>query len=152
MRCHTFVQRVALFSICIAALCWYAPAYAARSFSSSLVSPSPAEFDMGTTSSGTIRITNSGNQDIITKLRFRINNGDHFAAGVTAPSGWTVTLSSASGGGYNTVTFTATSSANGIAVGGFRDFTVPILFRRTTQDTSEHLRDIRATFTTGSGG
>lgn len=131
---------------------WQSPAYAVRSYSVALVSPAPAEFDMGTTMTGVFRVTNTGNQDTITKLRFRLNNGDHFAAGITPPAGWTVTLSSASGGGYNTVTFTATSTANGIPIGGFRDFSIPIMFRTLSSDATQKLRDVRATFTSGTGG
>jgi uncharacterized repeat protein (TIGR01451 family) len=146
-------KSIGIAAMCIVGLLWQLPAYAARSFSIALVSPAPAEFDMGTTGAGTFRVTNSGNQDTITKLRIRINNGDHFSGTTTAPAGWTATLSSASGGGYNTVTFTATAFANGISPGGgFKDFFIAIIFHSVSADTTERLRDVRASYTTGNGG
>ncbi len=108
---------------------------------------------MGTTGTGTIRVTNTGNQDTITRIRLRLNNGDHFAGSMTAPAGWTITFSSASGGGYNTVTFIATSTANGIPNGGsFRDFNVAIMMHSISADATERLRDVRSTYTSTFGG
>ena len=82
---------VGIVAVCVSGLLWQLPAYGARSFSVVLATPSPTQFDMGTTSTGTFRVTNTGNQDTITKIRLRINNGDHFSASTTAPAGWTMT-------------------------------------------------------------
>jgi len=142
----------ALFFCCLLGMVWHAPAHAIRSFSVALTTPSPAQFEMGTTSPGTFRVTHTGNQDTISRVRFRINNGDYFSNTTTAPAGWTVSFGSAAGGGYRTVTFTATSVANHIAIGAFRDFTIAIIFRRTSADATERLRDVRSTFTSGGGG
>src|SRR5258706_11966066 len=128
-------------------LCWQVSAYAACPFTMSLT---PAQFDMGTTSTGTFQITNSGSPSNIIALRFRINNGDHFSGTTTAPAGWTVAFSSASGGGYNTITYSAT--AGGITPSGSVGFPIAIIFHSLSADAAEHLRDVRATYSAGCGG
>ncbi len=145
-------RSIALKIVCLLGLmCWHLPAQAACPFTLALTSPSTAQFDMGTTSTGIFRITNSGSPSNITVLRFRVNNGDHFSGTTTAPAGWTVAFSSASGGGYNTMTYTATSG--GIPSGGSVDFPIAIIFHSVSADvSSEHLRDVRATYSASCGG
>src|SRR5260221_4711617 len=128
-------------------LCWQVSAHAACPYTMSLT---PAQFDMGTTSTGTFQITNSGSPSNIIALRFRINNGDHFSGTTTAPAGWTVAFSSASGGGYNTITYSAT--AGGITPSGSVGFPIAIILHSLSADAAEHLRDVRATYSAGCGG
>src|SRR5260221_3014729 len=94
-------------------LCWQVSAHAVCPFTMSLTQ---TQFDMGTTTTGTFQITNSGSPSNIIALRFRINNGDHFSGTTAAAAGWTVAFSNASGGGYNTITYSAT--AGGITPSG----------------------------------
>src|SRR5260221_13469549 len=66
-------------------LCWQVSAHAACPFTMFLT---PAQFDMGTTSTGTFQITNSGSPNNIIGPRFPINKGEHFSRTTTDPPGW----------------------------------------------------------------
>ena len=131
---------------------WGTAAEAARLFSLAQVSPATSgEFDMGTTQSITLRVTNnSTGGERIYEMRFRLNGtcsgtpctATLFSTGTTAPAGWTRTAFSTT-----SVTFRATSWANSIVPGGALDFTLALNAGTSTQDRNETLRDARASFT-----
>ncbi|MFZ5861700.1 MAG: hypothetical protein ACOYXR_02440 [Nitrospirota bacterium] len=131
---------------------WARPADAARSYTIGQTPAAPTSFPMGTNGTLTYRITNTNNGgntgERIYEMRFRLRGtGTTFASSTAAPAGWTRTAYSTT-----SVTFRATSWANAIAVGAFRDFAINFTFRSTTADVNETLRDIRARYTTSTTG
>jgi len=109
--------------IALIAVLWFAPAQAARSFSASQTSPTPTpgQFDMGTTQSVTMGVTNTstgGNSDErLFQVQFQLSTtacsptpctNTVFSSATTAPAGWTATVSGAS------ITFKANSFANAL--------------------------------------
>lgn len=139
--------------VAVLALGWWGrPAEAARSYTIAQTPVAPVSFGMGTAGTLTYRITNTNNGgnvgERIYELRFRLpGTGTTFAATTAAPAGWTRTAYSTT-----SVTFRATSWANAIATGAFRDFAINFTFRSTTVDVNETLRDIRARYTTTTTG
>lgn len=128
-------------------------AWAARTFTyTQTPSVASAIFPMGSTQSVSYLITNTASGpnvgERIYALRFRINSGSVFSGATSAPAGWSRTAFSST-----SVTFQATSWANAIAVGGGSvSFTLAITMRSGTQDVTDHLRDIRASYTTTTTG
>lgn len=128
---------------------WHAPAYAARAFTMTLVSPSPAQLDMGVVSTAVFSVTNkntgTNGGESIYNVRFRINSGSTFNCGSTAaPSGWTIVSGSCT---TTSVTFQANSLANSIPVNGTANFSIGILTRTTSADVTDNLRDVRSRYT-----
>ncbi len=132
-------------------MAWHLTAHAARSFTQTLTSPSPAQFDMGSTSTGTWRVTNTntaGNVgERIYQVRLRLNSGTTFSNTTAAPPGWTRSSFTTT-----SVFFQATSWANAIPVSGFVDFSAVMVIRTTTADVTDNLRDFRAYYTTTTTG
>jgi len=110
--------------IALIAVLWFAPAQAARSFSASQTSPTPTpgQFDMGTTQSVTMGVTNTstgGNSDErLFQVQFQLSTtacsptpctNTVFSSSTTAPAGWTRTGFSAT-----SVTFKANSFADAL--------------------------------------
>lgn len=131
---------------------WETSAHAARDFTAAQ-SPAPnAPVTMGTTGTLSYQITNAntgGNTgERIYEVRFRMASGlSTFSSSTAAPAGWTrISYSTTS------VTFRANSWANAIATGNSLNFAIIFNFRSTTADTTERLRDIRARYTTSTGG
>ena len=134
---------------------WGTTAEAARQFSITQPSPTPPGlFDMGTTQSITLRVTNTSTPtntgERIYEMRFRLNGtcsgtpctATLFSTATAAPAGWTrIAFSTTS------VTFRATSWANSIVTGGALDFTLALNAGTSTQDRNETLLDARASFT-----
>jgi hypothetical protein len=132
-------------------LCWQPPAHATRVFTQSMTSPSPAQFDMASTSTGVFRITNTNTGantgERIYQARFCLNSGTTFSSTTTAPAGWTRTSFSTT-----SVIFQATSWANAIALSGSLDFSVVMIIRTTTADVTDNLRDIRSYYSNTTTG
>jgi hypothetical protein len=137
---------------------WQTSAEAARSFTVTQTNPAPpAPVTMGTTVSFTFRITNTntgGNSgERIYEVRFRLpGTGNTFSSTTAAPVGWTRTAYSTT-----SVTFRASSWNNSIATAGngpttFMDFTLVLVLRTTSADTTETLRDARSSYTTTTTG
>lgn len=141
--------------VCAWLLCavWSQSASAARTYTNTQSPAAGTAFDMGTVQFLTYQIANtSGGGNVgerIYEMRFRISSGSLFSASTAAPAGWTRTAFSTT-----SVTFSATSWANAIAVGGPAvNFTLAIAMRSTTADvTNEQLRDMRAAYTTTTTG
>ena len=129
-------------------LSWCGAAEAARQFTIVQTNPAaPAEVVMGTTQSITIRVTNTCNGwnagERLYEMRFRLpGTGTVFSNTTAAPAGWTRTAWSTT-----SVTFQASSWANALVSGASLDFTLVLVMRSTTADTTETLRDARAGFT-----
>ncbi len=145
-------KSIVRYIVCFLSLmCWHLPAYATRVYTQALTSPSPAQFDMGSTSTGTWRVTNTNTApntgERIYQVRFRLNSGTTFSNTTAAPAGWTRSSFSTT-----SVTFQATSWANAIAVGGFVDFSPVMIIRTTSTDVTDNLRDIRSYYTTTTTG
>ncbi len=107
---------------------------------------------MGSTVPFTYQITNTANGgnagERIYEMRFRLSGtGTTFSSTTAAPAGWTRTAYSTT-----SVTFQASSWANAIATGTFKDFTVVLVMRTTTANVNETLRDARARYTTTTTG
>ncbi len=131
---------------------WGGPAEAARSYTITQTPAMPALVTMGSTGTLTYRITNTnsgGNAgERIYQVRFRLpGTGTTFSGTTAAPAGWTRTAYSTT-----SVTFRAASWGNAIVTGAFLDFPIVFVFRSTTVDTNETLRDIRAYNTTTTTG
>jgi hypothetical protein len=138
--------------VVLALALWGGCAEAARNFVGTQTPAPNAPVTMGTAGTLTYRIANAntgGNTgERIYEVRFRMSGGrSTFSATTAAPAGWTRTAYSTT-----SVTFRANSWANAIATGSYLDFPVAFNFRQTTADTTERLRDIRARFTTSTGG
>lgn len=131
-------------------------ALAAVNYTVTQTSPVPgsALFNMGSTSAVAFRITNTSTAgETITIVRFRIGTGtcgaapctgSVFSTATATPAGWTRSYST------GTLTFTASTVANRIPVGGTMDFTITFTMGRMTLDYAQTLRDVRATFSTGA--
>lgn len=146
--------------VVLAIALWGGEALAARNFVGTQTPAPNALVTMGTTGTLTYRITNSntgGNTgERIYEVRFRVGGGGRrggggatstFSSATAAPAGWTrIAYSTTS------VTFRANSWANAIPTGSYLDFPIAFNFRQTTADTTEQLRDIRATYTNSTGG
>ncbi len=117
-------HRIIFGLIGLIAVLWFAPAQAARSFSASQTSPTPTpgQFDMGTTQSVTMGVTNTSTGGNVGERLFQVqfqlsttacsptpctNTG--FSSATTAPAGWTRTAFSTT-----SVTFKANSFANAL--------------------------------------
>jgi len=109
-----------LFALLLTSVVWWQPAQAARSFSAGQTSPtSPGQFNMGTTQSVTMNITNTstgGNADErIFQVTFKLPSctapctTSTFSSSTAAPSGWTRSAFSA-----NAVTFRASGFATAL--------------------------------------
>ena len=141
---------------------WHAPAQATRVFTSAQT-PSPAEFDMGSTQTLTYTIANTStisNNSIcerIYEMRFRLpGTGTVFSSATAPPANWTRTGFSAT-----SVTFRVNSWSNAIDTppGGGKScatgqgavtsvaFNLVLVMRTTTADITETLRDARASYT-----
>jgi len=142
------------------------PAQTARFFSAAQTSPTPApgQFDMSTTQSVTMSLTNNntgGNaSERIYEIRFRLTTGctapctlTTFSSSTAAPAGWTRTAFSTS-----SITFQATSWNNAIATvaSGGPTTSVAFTFLLTTGtftlDTSQTFQDMRSRWTTSAAG
>jgi hypothetical protein len=131
-------------------------AQAAVNFTVTQTSPvaGSALFNMGSTSAVTFRITNTSTAgETITIVRFRVSTGicggapctgSVFSTATATPAGWTRAYST------GTLTFTASTAADRIPVGGTKDFTITFTMGRMTVDYVQSLRDVRATFSTGA--
>ena len=141
---------------------WHAPAQATRVFTNAQT-PSPAEFDMGSTQTLTYTIANTStisNNSIcerIYEMRFRLpGTGTVFSSATAPPANWTRTAFSAT-----SVTFRVNSWSNAIdtPAGGGKScvtgqgavtsvaFNLVLVMRTTTADITETLRDARASYT-----
>ncbi|TAK07766.1 MAG: hypothetical protein EPO39_05845 [Candidatus Manganitrophaceae bacterium] len=131
---------------------WRGPVEAARSYTITQTPALGTQLVMGSTVSFTYRITNtntgSNTGERIYEMRFRLpGTGTIFSSTTAAPAGWTRTAYSTT-----SVTFRATSWANAIATGTFKDFTIIMVMRTTSANVNETLRDIRARYTTTTTG
>src|SRR5258708_31493540 len=103
---------------------WFAPAQAARNFSATQTSPTPTpgQFDMGTTQSVTIGVTNTStgahSDERLYQIQFQLSTtagsptpctNTAFSSATTAPAGWTRTSFSGA-----PITFKANSFANAL--------------------------------------
>ncbi len=113
-------HRIILGLIGLIAILWVAPALAARSFTSP--APTPGQFDMGTTQSVTIGITNTSTGGNVGERLFQVQfqlsttacsptpcTNTVFSSATTAPAGWTRTAFSAT-----SVTFKANTFADAL--------------------------------------
>ncbi len=113
-------HRIIFGLIGLIAILWVAPALAARSFTSP--APTPGQFDMGTTQSVTIGITNTSTGGNVGERLFQVQfqlsatacsptpcTNTVFSSATTAPAGWTRTAFSAT-----SVTFKANTFANAL--------------------------------------
>lgn len=136
---------------------WWIPAQAARSFSVSQTSPTPApgQFDMGTTQSVTLSITNTStgtnSAEKVFQVQFQLSTTctapctlTTFSSSTAAPAGWTRTALSSS-----SVTFRANSfsTAVGTSVAPLSaSFTLVIVTGSFTADQSQTFSRITARF------
>ncbi len=139
-------------ALALCALLACMPAWAARTFTATQISPAMGTgFPMGTTQSITWQITNTaggGNAgERIYAVRFNLASGTTFSGATAAPAGWTRSAFSAT-----SVTFTATSWANAIASGSSASFTLSIVTLTSNQDVNDHLSSIRSYYTLTTTG
>ena len=117
-------QRMILGLIGLIATLWFAPAQAARSYSAAQTSPTPTpgQFDMGTTQSITLSVTNTStganSDERLYQVQFQLSTtacsptpctNTGFSSATTAPAGWTRTAFSGA-----SITFKANSFANAL--------------------------------------
>ena len=140
-----------LLVIVIVVAMWCTQAEATRQFTVTQINPAPgsAAFVMGTTNPVTFRVTNTSNGgnagETITTVRFRVlGTYTTFSSTTAAPPGWTRTSFSATA-----VIFQANTPSDRIPSGSYKDFTLQLICGSTTADTTDMLRDVRATFSTG---
>ena len=123
-------HRIIFGLIGLVAILWVAPALAARSFTSPV--PTQGQFDMGTTQSVTIGITNTSTGGNVNERLFQVQfqlsttacsptpcTNTVFSSATTAPAGWTRTAFSAT-----SVTFKANTFADALG-STFQSPTVP---------------------------
>src|SRR6266853_1662826 len=140
------------------------PAQAARSFSATQTSPTPApgQFDMGTTQSVTISVTNTSTganvAERLYQVQFQLSTtacsptpctNTVFSSATTAPAGWTRTSFSST-----SITFKANTFADAIGSTTANSFTLVLAVGAFTADLSQTLSKVTARFSanTNFGG
>ena len=118
------MKRMIFGLIGLIAILWFAPAQAARSYSAAQTSPTPTpgQFDMGTTQSITLSVTNTStganSDERLYQVQFQLSTtacsptpctNTVFSSATTAPAGWTRTAFSGT-----SITFKANSFADAL--------------------------------------
>src|SRR5438552_14137339 len=114
-------QRMIFGLIGLIAILWFAPAQAARSYSAAQTSPTPTpgQFDMGTTQSITVSVTNTStganSDERLYQVQFQLSTtacsptpctNTVFSSATTAPAGWTRTAFSTTSATVKATSFT----------------------------------------------
>jgi hypothetical protein len=152
------MKRCGFLALLVAVSAASIPAQAARTITNppTQTSPvAPGDVDMGTTQTLTYTITNTASGtnigERVYRVRFRLNGtctgtgctATLFTTASAAPANWTRTSFSTT-----SVTYTAATWADSIPSGSSLSFSVVVTAGKSTQDRTETLRDVRASFTT----
>ncbi len=142
------------FFVCAALCLWQTPAEAARQFTVTQVT-TPAAFPMGAAQAITFTVANTSNGtnagETITTVQFNVSGTYSFFPPQTITvSGWTCSLSRASGSNYRRITCSANATANRIPSPGSQNFTFNIINNTTlTTDRNDVLSSVVASFWSG---
>ena len=131
---------------------WQTSAEAAYSYTSAQTDPTPVQYTMRSAVTANFLITNTNTNPNtgarIYQVRFRLNTyNTTFPSTIAPPAGWTRTAYSTT-----SVTFRASSWANAIAVGSNLNFVILMTAGYSSADVTQHLRDVRAYYTTTTTG
>ncbi|MBI3804798.1 MAG: hypothetical protein HY282_13660 [Nitrospirae bacterium] len=118
-------------------------------FTITQISPSlGSDVAMGNTATFVFQIKNTSSSKVISQVRFQLPSpGSTFSSGTAAPANWSRTSFSAS-----SVTFQASNSSNGIAPNATLNFTLLLAVRSTSQDVTETLSNVKATYSDSGSG
>ncbi len=136
-----------------ALLFWQAEAEAARSFTVTQIT-SPAQFPMGSAAPITLQITNTSTAgETMTRVQFNVSGTyTYFPPQTITPpgTGWSCSLSNASGSNYRRITCSASNSAYYIQPSGSMTFTFNLINNTSlTTDRNDSLSSVVGTFWTG---